>query len=1057
MHIFKPKLVKKLILLPVITAIIFLFGIMPVNKIQAAYGFNPDVRQVKTADSPTVYYLDHELGVKKAYLTADAFLSYGNKWSDIKIVSQEQLNKWPDLELIKLAGEKDIYYIKGRNKALIKGPTDFSGFGFSYGKVASVNKTDFLSWQNADYAGIGLITKSGGGPPAGERNAPGALEVEFDFNSQDTDELPLNSRFNLAAVFDLTAAGRTVRVDQITFSLKGVFQAEAVAKVYLTNAADEFLGQPAELNNRKAMFNLSDNPLIIAEGQTEKIKVYLDLASYAEFTNHGLQISIHRAEDILTDAAASGAFPVMAGQYKFMTGDLFGRILVEEIPLNSGREIIIGQSQKIIGKFKISEISGNEDAVLNRIILKNIGDAVAGNLTNFKLKDTFNNLIARAETEDGELVFDLFNFYAVGKGASWTLQLYADISGGEGRSVNFNLSDLYSSGESYGYGLSVDKADDNEFFSITREPVKVFSKDFKPSKLLFSRQRGQIIGNFQLRNNNQKIYLQNVNVSLNKTADAPALNDIVYLVDYDSGEVYSSAQGAKLSGKADLSFNNVRLEAKQQLNFSLLAKLPAGTLSGDKYGVIINKISYNYGGGLTYEDSIGLKGHDLTVTESNLFIYPNDKWDRDYIKGQKNVKIASFIIEAAAGDDAEIWQIILKNSRDSAGSVLYENGFSNLRLYLGGTRVGVISKPVSDSYVFDNIKYGFRAGGRAELSLLADTDAGLKAAEAGITIANLAADSRKSGVASAVFGLNTVSLKAAFSDNIARIRILSAGSFIAGEKDNPVGLFSVTNSGGEDIRLDSVNLVTLGDGFSYSLGFSDLAVAEAGQFRRVGRVARPVAGANKIGLGGFTVKTGQTVEFIIIVRAADNVPLQGFEAYLSQLAARGKKSNLQVKVLGDPSDFIVINASAPVGDDSGGEQAVSLSWPVDSVKVNYGFHDPNYPFRDQAGEHNAIDIDLSQGSAVKAAADGTVVALANNNTAAYNYLTIDHGQGIKTTYGHLSAVKVELGDSVKRGQAVALSGGQPGAIGAGSNTNGAHLHFEVSQNGVDVDPMEFLK
>jgi murein DD-endopeptidase MepM/ murein hydrolase activator NlpD len=98
--------------------------------------------------------------------------------------------------------------------------------------------------------------------------------------------------------------------------------------------------------------------------------------------------------------------------------------------------------------------------------------------------------------------------------------------------------------------------------------------------------------------------------------------------------------------------------------------------------------------------------------------------------------------------------------------------------------------------------------------------------------------------------------------------------------------------------------------------------------------------------------------------------------------------------------------------------------------------------------HAAIDIAVSVGTTVKAAAPGTVTYA--GWSGGYGYLVkIRHSGGYETRYGHNSRVLVKVGQQVDRGQAIARSGS------TGYST-GPHLHFEVRKNGTPINPMTVL-
>jgi len=125
------KLNKKIILVIIIFVFVFSLALAVPNGAHAAFGLDTSFKQVKTADSPAVYYLDHARGFKKAYVNAKAFLAYGNKWADIKIVSQADLDKWPEMQLAKEKDNPAVYYLKNGKKVLIENTTTASRFSNS--------------------------------------------------------------------------------------------------------------------------------------------------------------------------------------------------------------------------------------------------------------------------------------------------------------------------------------------------------------------------------------------------------------------------------------------------------------------------------------------------------------------------------------------------------------------------------------------------------------------------------------------------------------------------------------------------------------------------------------------------------------------------------------------------------------------------------------------------------------------------------------------------------------------------------------------------------------
>lgn len=124
-------------------------------------------------------------------------------------------------------------------------------------------------------------------------------------------------------------------------------------------------------------------------------------------------------------------------------------------------------------------------------------------------------------------------------------------------------------------------------------------------------------------------------------------------------------------------------------------------------------------------------------------------------------------------------------------------------------------------------------------------------------------------------------------------------------------------------------------------------------------------------------------------------------------------------------------------------------WPTDSRKVTSLFGARKDPFTKRSTYHSGLDIGGDRGDPIYAAADG-IVTLSDRDRIHGNNISIDHGRGLQTRYLHLSKRLVDVGVTVKKGQII-------GELGNTGRSTGPHLHYEVSVNGVDVDPWTYMK
>ena len=135
---------------------------------------------------------------------------------------------------------------------------------------------------------------------------------------------------------------------------------------------------------------------------------------------------------------------------------------------------------------------------------------------------------------------------------------------------------------------------------------------------------------------------------------------------------------------------------------------------------------------------------------------------------------------------------------------------------------------------------------------------------------------------------------------------------------------------------------------------------------------------------------------------------------------------------------------------SQGAIAVPSEKPVRTAAFTSGYGVRSDPFRGAAAMHAGIDLAGPVGTPIYATADG-VVQDAGYNSGGYGKLVkLNHGRGIETRYGHLSAILVAPGQRIVRGQ-------QIGRMGSTGRSTGSHLHYEVRIDGRAVNPIPFMK
>ena len=181
------------------------------------------------------------------------------------------------------------------------------------------------------------------------------------------------------------------------------------------------------------------------------------------------------------------------------------------------------------------------------------------------------------------------------------------------------------------------------------------------------------------------------------------------------------------------------------------------------------------------------------------------------------------------------------------------------------------------------------------------------------------------------------------------------------------------------------------------------------------------------------------------------------QAEIAEIAAQEDATNMAISVLVaklEAERAAAAAAAAYTGSDETPDSGAaaystgSFIFPVASYTyISSRFGERIHPITGELKNHNGMDIASNMGTTVYAA-DGGRVVLAEWYGGYGNCIMIEHGNGYKTLYGHLSVISVKNGQTVNQGETI-------GQVGSTGNSTGPHLHFEVYLNGGRIDPEQF--
>jgi len=182
-------------------------------------------------------------------------------------------------------------------------------------------------------------------------------------------------------------------------------------------------------------------------------------------------------------------------------------------------------------------------------------------------------------------------------------------------------------------------------------------------------------------------------------------------------------------------------------------------------------------------------------------------------------------------------------------------------------------------------------------------------------------------------------------------------------------------------------------------------------------------------------------------RPAESSSLAGANLYYASLDRLHALRSTALSGLATRALTSGLGAASSLTDWVGLADAPTL-WPIVG-RVTSSFGERTDPIGGSGEFHRGIDIAAPTGTPIHATGDGVVV-MAGWGSGYGREIMLDHGHGMTTLYGHMSAMAVVPGETVTRGQII-------GYVGTSGRSTGAHLHYEVRIHDAPVNPHRYMR
>lgn len=854
----------------------------------------PDARLVKTPNGSTVYYLDLSKKLKKSHPSAKVFLDYGNKWEDIIIISNEDLKNYTDAVLAKEKNTSAVYILNKNTRKLISSPQEFKNAGYDWADVIEISRLDMRSYilSNTDMKAANMPSIE-----STENKKSPVLNISLAKDNPKDKVVPTSSVGEFLKILLYSENDESV-INGLDITAFGVMSDNDVSYIYLLDDNDPSFRYKTTIHSRKGHIVFSE-PLVINEGESRILTIKAGINESPDASYRTIGFSIKNADDIMSENAISAQFPIASVEKQMQNlGNVIGRINIIPVPLvNNALEINQGAKDQTVAKFKINEVSGNEDIMLTEISFLCRGNIKYSDLINFDLVDD-NGKILQTQVWMNKNMAVIFNLaknpLKIKKNTSRVLTLKADIMVKGAKEFNF----LFDDGAARGLSSSIELLLPGECFpkndvkNINKLVIKngslfAFTNTASPKEVIAGK-KNSLLGVFEIRALNTDVVWQEASLNLTYSG-APLDTDIIF-TDTDTKKEFLRVSGETLSREKVLTISPYKtIKYKSYLKFEIRTDISEKASSNDTYKITLSTFSFKDSNdyyGVVFD---AISSNALSVRSSALYITAN-KVREKYTAGSQNVKLGSFTLQANYAEDIYVKSITIK-SKEGYDEVSAATGFYNFNINLMKEKNQPIGIPITITL---NSPRRIIAGSNITIDIYADTYPTAAGNIIELAAVDICAYGATSGIKSNISGLGAASnaVEMAKLDFAVSANKNFGQSAVNCGKSVKIGSFKLT-SFSDSVAITELAIGTsdTSDVIAYQNGYTNLTLAYGKKV--LARIQKPLPEFN-IFKPNFTVeKSKETIidVYVDIPKCCD-CPDKYLQVSINSIKSYGVSSNV---------------------------------------------------------------------------------------------------------------------------------------------------------------------